>query len=376
MTQNEIIMEELRIEEMADKLKRRQLGSIRFIGELFKKGLATLPVMISCFDNLMCDETNHWKGTIEDIHLEALCKLMRTVGAEVDRQLSIKAPEKRTRFETYFERIKELSQDKKKLNSRMRFALEEVLELRKNEWIERRQEEGPVKLEVIHRKVDEEFRKSGILLGSKGATSRGDGYSQKVHQRGSPVDYRGRHPPDHAPPTGRRPDVLPRGQQYSSVEPPSAKLYTPDRAEPRLLRRSSIDEEKVAKMSLEDYITTSSVQDLLDSLKTLSCVGMTSFVIAALTKLTAVSNPDIRDQILHMICCVDTLLLPFNSAIWHAITQFEQLKLLADTAVDIKNVRLHCSYLYFLTMISGSRALRTISRTTHLDSCIGTESSD
>lgn len=49
------------------------------------------------------------------------------------------------KFEWYFKRLEELSKDKT-VNSRIRFSLEEVIQLKKNGWVTRREEEGPAKL--------------------------------------------------------------------------------------------------------------------------------------------------------------------------------------------------------------------------------------
>jgi translation initiation factor 4G len=39
------------------------------------------------------------------------------------------------------------------LNSRIRFSIEEVIELRRNGWRARREQEGPARLEQIHQKA-------------------------------------------------------------------------------------------------------------------------------------------------------------------------------------------------------------------------------
>ena len=59
----------------------------------------------------------------------------------------------------YCDQLKVLSKDKR-INSRLRFNLEEILEMRSNNWQARRIQEGPVKIEEIHQKIAlEEYEK-------------------------------------------------------------------------------------------------------------------------------------------------------------------------------------------------------------------------
>ena len=53
LTADEIIAEEARLEDLQDKMKRRMLGSIRFIGELYKKNMMRSEVMYICVTELL-----------------------------------------------------------------------------------------------------------------------------------------------------------------------------------------------------------------------------------------------------------------------------------------------------------------------------------
>ena len=59
----------------------------------------------------------------------------------------------------YCDQLKVLSKDKR-INSRLRFNLEEILEMRSNNWQARRAQEGPVTIQEIHQKIAlEEYEK-------------------------------------------------------------------------------------------------------------------------------------------------------------------------------------------------------------------------
>jgi len=90
------------------------------------------------------------------LHLhQCLCHLLRTAGERLEAKFAL-SHEALRNFNLHFERLRVLSKDKS-LNSRMRFAIEEVLTLRENGWQKRGGGlEGPVKISEIHRKIQEE----------------------------------------------------------------------------------------------------------------------------------------------------------------------------------------------------------------------------
>ena len=153
LSEDERTMRLAELDEMLSKLKRRKLGNMRFIGELCKKSLLKLSIMYNCINSIMCvsEEEKKWKVMREE-DIELLCKLLHTVGHTLESNSTKK---QKVELESFFQRIAELATDKS-LNSRMRFALDEVLSLRSNNWQARREQEGPATLDAIHQKVAQE----------------------------------------------------------------------------------------------------------------------------------------------------------------------------------------------------------------------------
>jgi len=131
------------------------LGNIRFIGELFKKSMLAEGVMHTCIMKLLGDGKRD--PTEEDV--EALCKLMMTVGGQLD------SPKAKAYMDAYFSRIATLSK-LTDLSSRHRFMLQDVIDTRSKGWRERRKQEGPKKIEEVHRDAQrqamEQTRRAGI----------------------------------------------------------------------------------------------------------------------------------------------------------------------------------------------------------------------
>ncbi|TFY80693.1 hypothetical protein EWM64_g3314, partial [Hericium alpestre] len=122
----------------AQKAKRRGLGLIRFIGELFKLQMLTERIMHECIKKLLGNVENP-----EEEEIESLCKLLSTVGAILD------TPKAHAHMDVYFSRMKELCKSGN-VNSRMQFMLQDVIELRSRNWIPRTQAAAPATIAQIH----------------------------------------------------------------------------------------------------------------------------------------------------------------------------------------------------------------------------------
>lgn len=109
---------------------------------------------------------------------QCLCHLLRTAGERLEAKFST-SQEALRNFNLHFDRLRVLSKDKS-LNSRMRFAIEEVLTLRENGWQKRGGGlEGPVKISEIHRKIQEE---SSAPHHQSSPMQRGGGQGQNQNQ--------------------------------------------------------------------------------------------------------------------------------------------------------------------------------------------------
>ena len=140
------------------------LGNIRFVGELFKQKLLTDVTIQACITDLMGSSTTSWKDMHDEQVIECLCHLLTTAGERLQSKVRNTPAERE--FNQYFERLRYLSKDKT-LNSRMRFAIEEVIALRDNDWQKRRETDGPVKLDVIQRRVQEQHSAAAAASSSQ-----------------------------------------------------------------------------------------------------------------------------------------------------------------------------------------------------------------
>ncbi|KAI8096882.1 armadillo-type protein [Halteromyces radiatus] len=111
----------------AVKAKRQGLGLVQFIGELFKRGMLTDRIMTECLTRL-CRNPQE----AEDEETETMCKLVTTVGRELDRRNR----NMKQWMDVFFDRMKEMLECTT-LSSRVKFMIQDVIELRKNKWVPR-----------------------------------------------------------------------------------------------------------------------------------------------------------------------------------------------------------------------------------------------
>jgi translation initiation factor 4G len=131
-------------EEKRVKARRRMLGNIRLIGELYKKRMLTERIMHECIKKLL----GNYESPDEE-NIEALCKLMSTIGEMIDH------PKAKEHIDAYFDRMRSLSTSQL-ISSRVRFLLRDSIDLRKNKWQQRRKVDGPKKIDEVHRDAAQE----------------------------------------------------------------------------------------------------------------------------------------------------------------------------------------------------------------------------
>lgn len=165
-TERDRLQEEL--EEAKDKARRRSIGNIKFIGELFKLKMLTEAIMHDCVVKLL---KNH-----DEESLECLCRLLTTIGKDLDFEKA------KPRMDQYFNQMEKIVKERK-TSSRIRFMLQDIIDLRLHNWVSRRADQGPKTIEQIHKdaKIEEqeEQRKVHQQLLSKDSKRRTDPREQR-----------------------------------------------------------------------------------------------------------------------------------------------------------------------------------------------------
>ncbi|XP_075426967.1 eukaryotic translation initiation factor 4 gamma 1 isoform X2 [Ascaphus truei] len=176
-----------------DSARRRSLGNIKFIGELFKLKMLTEAIMHDCVVKLL---KNH-----DEESLECLCRLLSTIGKDLDFEKA------KPRMNQYFNQMDKIIKERK-TSSRIRFMLQDLIDLRMCSWVPRRGEQGPKTIDQIHKDAELEKQREqnkvqhlmskpeqkrrepqGRPAGGRGAQPTDDGWNTVPISKGSkPID--------------------------------------------------------------------------------------------------------------------------------------------------------------------------------------------
>ncbi|ODV62148.1 MIF4G domain-containing protein, partial [Ascoidea rubescens DSM 1968] len=127
----------------AAKEKRRGLGLVKFIGELFGLGLLSNKVIVK----ILLDQSNP-ENPAEDV-LENLIQLVKTTGEILESTPGI--------MDNIFKRIQFIIESAN-ISSRVRFLLQDLVDLRRSRWKSSELNQGPKTISQIHADEEEKRR--------------------------------------------------------------------------------------------------------------------------------------------------------------------------------------------------------------------------
>ncbi|KAK5125672.1 hypothetical protein LTR85_011946 [Meristemomyces frigidus] len=129
---------------VAAAAKRRGLGLIQFIGQLYKLRMLTIRIMHECVLRLL-----NFEGAPDESAVENLTTLLRSVGGTMDEE-----EQGRQLMATYFQRIDDVVLKSEALPSRSKFMIMDLVDLRRHGWKEKGgTSKGPKTLEEIHQEA-------------------------------------------------------------------------------------------------------------------------------------------------------------------------------------------------------------------------------
>jgi hypothetical protein len=155
-------------EEVMTKARKRILGNLVFIGELYKRNLIHQNIVQRCVNDLAAEvqrgvallhpDQVHEAAALQaaENNIEKLCKIVSAVAKTWESRNATN----KTWSDQLFDMLKDFASNSV-LNPRTRFLVRDVLDMRLNGWVPRRRVEGPQKLDDI--KLQAELEYDGLI---------------------------------------------------------------------------------------------------------------------------------------------------------------------------------------------------------------------
>uniref|UniRef100_A0A7S1GLC7 MI domain-containing protein n=1 Tax=Cyclophora tenuis TaxID=216820 RepID=A0A7S1GLC7_CYCTE len=259
-------------------VKKKYLGHMRFIGELYKVDMIKNDIMLWCLKTLLQD--------FEEEKVECFAQLMTTIGYSLEQHsaalLQAGKPNASEDLKELWKSANSLVEGSsgQPVSNRIKFMLLDLKELKQNGWVKRREEESAKTIEQIHKDVAREEARSarknsmrhlGRRVSSGDLREKPDEEGFVKVMRSSSSSMLSRSVSESGPPLPPKSNTLRRSTSYSVPQQSDKQEKSQQKPARKVL---SLDEcEKKTKNCLKEYFVGGDSDDAVLTLEEIVAVG-------------------------------------------------------------------------------------------------------
>ncbi|KAG2498818.1 hypothetical protein HYH03_003011 [Edaphochlamys debaryana] len=142
-------------EEAERRVKKRVLGNMRLMSELYKNEMVKDWIMVTCIDELLSSRATKSAKTPPEDNIEAVLEIVKLSGNKLSKSDKPETIKKLNKVMTTLESL--MSDKSNGVSTRVRLAIKDVIELKRANWIPRREAYTAKKLDEVRAQAEAEL---------------------------------------------------------------------------------------------------------------------------------------------------------------------------------------------------------------------------
>ncbi|GFR43879.1 hypothetical protein Agub_g5008 [Astrephomene gubernaculifera] len=142
-------------EEAERGVKKRVLGNMRLMSELYKHDMVKDWIMVTCIDELLTARASKSAKTPPEDNIEAVLEIVKLSGAKLSKSEKADTLKKLDKVMKDLERL--MGDKANGISTRVRLAIKDVMELKRANWIPRREAYTAKKLDEVRAQAEAEL---------------------------------------------------------------------------------------------------------------------------------------------------------------------------------------------------------------------------
>ncbi|KXZ53095.1 hypothetical protein GPECTOR_8g86 [Gonium pectorale] len=142
-------------EEAEKRVKKRVMGNMRLMSELYKQDMVKDWIMVTCIDELLTTRATKTAKVPPEDNIEAVMEIVKLSGAKLSKS---EKPETLKKLDKVLKELERLREDRTNgISTRVRLAIKDIADLKRANWVPRREAYTAKKLDEVRAQAEAEL---------------------------------------------------------------------------------------------------------------------------------------------------------------------------------------------------------------------------